>query len=297
MLFGSRALEFLCAQGVTALGNLTLSHPDSLLLDARPTVLAEEVARLRYADLPSSSGIFPTPLLDSALTKMRAASNDALVQRTLHPPKIPRKSSAGPSKAGSSSASSADCGDVSPAVSRSQQQASTTPSSSQHGRKKRGNKSKALFSGPLVAPAAPEVNEKGPGKSPPDGVSPLLRVGGCLLVHWRHWQSIGASSWVLSVLQDGYRIPFMDSPPPLSRTPISFLTYRARSPRSLSLHQEVEKMLSKDALEIVLDPGPGFYSCLFLVEKVMWGWLPVIDLSHLNMFARQTLFKMETVAS
>ena len=27
-------------------------------------------------------------------------------------------------------------------------------------------------------------------------------------------------------------------------------------------------MLSKDALEIVLDPGPEFYSCLFLVEKV-----------------------------
>ena len=27
-------------------------------------------------------------------------------------------------------------------------------------------------------------------------------------------------------------------------------------------------MLSKDDLEIVLDPGPGFYSCLLLVEKV-----------------------------
>ena len=90
MLSGSRALKFLGAQGVTALGNLVLSHRDSLLLDARSTVPAEEVARLRYADLPSSPGIFPSPLLDSALTKMRAAaSNDSLVQRTLHPPKIP----------------------------------------------------------------------------------------------------------------------------------------------------------------------------------------------------------------
>ena len=34
------------------------------------------------------------------------------------------------------------------------------------------------------------------------------------------------------------------------------------------LAQEVEKMLSKDALEIVLDRGPGFYSQIFLVEKV-----------------------------
>ena len=100
MLSGSRALEFLGNQGVTALGNLVLSCRDSLLMDVRSMVPAEEVARLRYAVLPSSSGLFPSPLLDSALTKMRAASNDALVQRTLHPPKVPRKSSAGPSKLG-----------------------------------------------------------------------------------------------------------------------------------------------------------------------------------------------------
>ena len=73
--------------------------------------------------------------------------------------------------------------------------------------------------------------------------------------------------------------PFLDSPPPLSRSPISFPTYQAGSPRSLALRQEVEKMLSKDALEIILDPDPGFYSRLFLVEKVMGGWRPVIDLS------------------
>ena len=56
-------------------------------------------------------------------------------------------------------------------------------------------------------------------------------------------------------------------------------------------------MLSKDALEIVFDPGPGFYSRLFLVEKVTGGWRPVIDLSHLNEFVLQTPFKMETIAS
>ena len=113
MLSGSRALEFLGNQGVTALGNLVLSRRDSLLLDVRSTVLAEEVVCLRYADLPSSSGLFPSPLLDSAQTKMRVASNNALDQRLLHPPKIPRKSSAGPSKAGSSSAYSADRGGTS----------------------------------------------------------------------------------------------------------------------------------------------------------------------------------------
>ena len=123
MLSGSRALEFLGSQGVTALGNLVLSHRDSLLLDVKSTVPAEEVARLRYAALPSSAGFFPAALLDSALDKMRAASNDALVQKTLHPQKIPRKSSAGPFRAGSMSASSADCGGTLPMVPRSLKQA------------------------------------------------------------------------------------------------------------------------------------------------------------------------------
>ena len=173
MLSGSRALEFLGFQGVPALGNLVLSHRDSLLLDAWSTVPAEEVARLRYADLPSSPGIFPTPLLDSALTKMHAASNDALVQRMLHPMKIPHKSSAGPSKAGSLSASFADRGVVSPVVPRSQQQAPTNPSSSssQHGRKKsyneRGNKSKAPFSGASGGSSRSGRKRNGTGKKSP----------------------------------------------------------------------------------------------------------------------------------
>ena len=101
---------------------------------------------------------------------------------------------------------------------------------------------------------------------------------------------------MVSVLRDGYRVPFLDSLPPLARSPVSFPTYRVES-RSLALLQEIEKMLAKGALEIVFDPGPSFYSRLFLVEKEMKGWRPVIDLSPLNGFVRQTPFKMETAAS
>ena len=124
-----------------------------------------------------------------------------------------------------------------------------------------------------------------------------MRVGGCLASHWRRWQEIGAETWVVTVLRDGYRVPFKDSPPPLARTPVSFPTYRAGSPRAQALRQEVEAMLAKGALEIARDPGPGFYSRLFLVEKATGGWRPVIDLSHLNDFVQLTPFKMETVAS
>ena len=71
----------------------------------------------------------------------------------------------------------------------------------------------------------------------------------------------------MTILRDGYRVPFTDSPPPLSRTPVSFPTYLACFPRAQALRQEVEVMLAKEALEIALNPGPGFYSLLFLVEK------------------------------
>ena len=102
---------------------------------------------------------------------------------------------------------------------------------------------------------------------------------------------------MVTILRDGYRVPFKDSSPPLSRTPVLFPTYRAGSPQAQALRQEVEAMLAKGALEIARDPGPVFYSRLFLVEKASGGWRPVIDLSHLNDFVQLSPFKMETVAS
>ena len=147
MLSGSRALEFLDCQGITALGNLALSRRDSLLLDVKSMVPAEKVARLRYAALPLSVCLFPSALLDSAPDKMRVAPNDALVQKTLNPPKISRKSSAGPVCAGSTSASSVDRSDASPIVPWWQKQAQMASSSStQQGGKQNGRKCKAPIS-------------------------------------------------------------------------------------------------------------------------------------------------------
>ena len=99
MISGSRALEFLASQGCSTLGNLVLARRDALLADVRGTVPVEEVVRLRYSPLPQSAAIFPNALLDSALLKMSAAASDALVQRTLHPPRISWK----PALAGQSS--------------------------------------------------------------------------------------------------------------------------------------------------------------------------------------------------
>ena len=87
-------------------GNLVLARRDSLLADVRSTVPAEEVARLRYSPLPETASLFPHPLLDSTLLKVHAAASDALVQRTLHPPRIPWKPAAAGQSGGSSTAAS-----------------------------------------------------------------------------------------------------------------------------------------------------------------------------------------------
>ena len=126
MMSGSRSLEFLASQGCTALGNLVLSRRDALLADVRGTVPVEEVARLRYSPLPLSASIFPHTLLDSALLKMRAAASDALVQRTLHPPRIPRK----PVTAGQGSGSSASRSGQASTSGAAQAQKQSAPSSS-----------------------------------------------------------------------------------------------------------------------------------------------------------------------
>ena len=70
------------------------------------------------------------------------------------------------------------------------------------------------FPRPPVVPAAPVANGKGSENAQRDRLTTPLRVGGCLSLHWRQWQPIGAESWVVAVLRDGYRIPFWELLPP-----------------------------------------------------------------------------------
>ena len=162
ILSGSRALEFLASQGSTALGNLVLSRRDSLLADVRSAVPAEEVARLRYSPLPETVSIFPSPLLDSALTKMWAAANDALVQRTLHPPRIPQKPAAAGGSAGSSASGSAQVG--SSGARPAQKQTSSSSPSGQAGKKRKNHKGKAPFSSSSGGSGRSGGKGKGAGK-------------------------------------------------------------------------------------------------------------------------------------
>ena len=120
MLSVGRVVEFLASQVMTALGNQVLAKRDSLLRDPQSMVPVEALSRLRHAPLPSvSAAIFPTPLLNDALSKSRASANDALVKKSLHPPRIPKKVSSGQGRS-RPRASSVDRGGESPVTPRSQ---------------------------------------------------------------------------------------------------------------------------------------------------------------------------------
>ena len=162
MLSGSRALEFLASQGCTAFSNLVLSRRDSLLADVRSTVPAEEVVRLIYSPLPETVSLFPSALLDSALNKIRAATNDALVQRTLHPPRIPRKPAASGQSTGSSASGS---GQASSSGTRpAQKQTSSSSPSGQAGKKRKNRNGNAPFSSSCGGSGRSGGKGKGAGK-------------------------------------------------------------------------------------------------------------------------------------
>lgn len=106
------------------------------------------------------------------------------------------------------------------------------------------------------------------------------------------WGEITRNEWVLSIIKNGFRIPFR-TPPPLSSVPVIM-----NQSSSHLLREEVSKLLQKRAVERVTNPGtPGFYSRLFVVPKKNGKFRPVIDLSILNYYIQKKPFKMETVKS
>ena len=130
---GAKSFEFLGSQTTPVLANLVLLRRDSLLSDVRSTVPAEE--------------LFPTILLDTALGKTHAASNDALVHKALHPPRIPERQPQGHNRASSSATTPADRSGVSPLVPHQQQalRSNSSTASSSGGNRNKPRKGKKPF--------------------------------------------------------------------------------------------------------------------------------------------------------
>ena len=117
-------------------------------------------------------------------------------------------------------------------------------------------------------------------------------MGGRLAHFAEKWEEITDNKWVLSIIRNGFRIPFIKIPP-LSSVPI-----RMSQSSSPFLREEIENLLNKRAVERVQNPEtPGFYSRIFLVPKKNGKFRLILDLSLLNRYIEKQAFKMETVKS
>ena len=121
-----------------------------------------------------------------------------------------------------------------------------------------------------------------------------LPVGDRMQVAYPNWETIGASSFIVSVLKDGYNLEFK-SKPPLKINPAPFYLNLSPDQQEI-LDLEMQKFLDGHVIEEVLDLStPGFYSPLFLRPKTDQGWRIIINISELNKHLVYHRFRMETL--
>ena len=139
------------------------------------------------------------------------------------------------------------------------------------------------------------VEDAGVGRSFEGFLPPSqLQVRGILGQHWNSLSSCGAEDWLVEVFCSRYLILFHHLLP-VSRDQRHFSSYGSGSAKVQAL-QEVDKMLETGTLELEDHPDLRC-SRLFLVQKAMRGWCPVIDLLRLIWYVTLTKFSMETVLS
>ena len=102
-----------------------------------------------------------------------------------------------------------------------------------------------------------------------------IPVGGRLRRFLAQWEHQGAHRSILSLLRDGYKLPFRERPN-LSRVPCITSGY-AGSDRQSALLTSIQDLLHKGTIKVVHTQNSlGFYSRLFLVPKPCNRWRPVI---------------------
>ena len=120
-----------------------------------------------------------------------------------------------------------------------------------------------------------------------------IPVGGCLKYFLQNWKMITTDQWVLSIIEEGYKLEFLQRPAwtGIKKTIISHKN------ADIFL-AEMNSLSEKNAIEKVFFPESltGFYSTLFLVPKKNGKMRPVTNLKPLNAHLKKVHFKMDTMS-
>lgn len=124
------------------------------------------------------------------------------------------------------------------------------------------------------------------------GIDLLPPVGGRLGLFRQNWESMTSDDFVLQAIK-GYEIEFAIWPPKQQVLPREIKFSRAETE---SISEEINQMLTKNAIEEVPFSTDGFISQLFVRPKKDGGLRPIINLRGLNQFIQYEHFKMENLA-
>ena len=119
-------------------------------------------------------------------------------------------------------------------------------------------------------------------------VANVQSVGGRLQNFWKIWALKGANPKVVSILKEGYVLPFKVRPP-LIREPLIVSGY-ANPTRDSHLQEAVQALIKKKAVERVrVRTSLAFFNRLFIVPKPNQKWRPILDLSTKSVFMRKNI--------
>ena len=203
----------------------------------------------------------PPPVFE--LSEMREVAFDALVQRTLHPPRILRNPVSGGESPGLSSTASPQASSLVflALLGNCPRLLLLLASLARRGRITRIS----AVSSSLGGSSRSGGRRNSQSRSQPDGTTLQMRMLSWLPPLWRQCLVMG-QSWVVAVLRDDYCVPFKGSPPSRSHTPVAFTTSQGRLSSGSVLAPRGRGEACQRNLGNHPRSGSWLYSRLFLVE-------------------------------
>ena len=103
------------------------------------------------------------------------------------------------------------------------------------------------------------------------------------------WRKVTSNTWVLRVVEEGYKLQFDPyPPPPRPSVPTSYSLSSSRIIRSLLVDY-----LDKGAIKVIAVHPDQFVSRIFEVPKKTGDFRLILDLHDLNLYLKRVHFKME----
>ena len=118
-------------------------------------------------------------------------------------------------------------------------------------------------------------------------VSSLPSVKGRLIKSVNYWRSIGAPQFVLDIINDGFKIPFITTPPPCK-----FRNNASARKESDFVTEAVLGLLHDNRVE-EFDAGPKIINPLSISVQNTGKKRLILDLRHINLHVFKQKFKCE----